>query len=386
MSLRDPRRLYDDDGKHIGWEVRWRDSGRGSGSHRKRFLVEKGWTQPTMRKFCDQKLGERTGTAPKTPDVPTLDDARLAWLDDPKDIEPITVEGYDSALRLHAGPLTDKGLDQITVADIRRQMAAMSKDGRSMSRIKALRSGLAAVYQWAQDEELVAVNVASGVRLPRQPRSANSGREQDTLVADPEFVPTLEQVWDFVEAIHPIWSSIPLTIATLGPRGGEMEALDVTHWTDGQLNIEASISHVSERYLKGESRRKGPKSDAGFRTLRVPADLAGILDKASAGRTEGPLFQGPRGGRLSMNNLRNREWKDAQQKTGLHSILPHRLRHHFASRLIMEGVPVSKVSKLLGHANTHITSQVYVHYLPKQDDEGESAAPDLPARTPPNVP
>lgn len=44
---------------------------------------------------------------------------------------------------------------------------------------------------------------------------------------------------------------------------------------------------------------------------------------------------------------------------------PHALRHFFATQLIRAGVPLIKVSKILGHANTLITQQIYVHLVPQ---------------------
>jgi len=44
---------------------------------------------------------------------------------------------------------------------------------------------------------------------------------------------------------------------------------------------------------------------------------------------------------------------------------PHAFRHFFATRLIQAGVPLIKVSKILGHASVTITEQIYVHLVPK---------------------
>lgn len=43
---------------------------------------------------------------------------------------------------------------------------------------------------------------------------------------------------------------------------------------------------------------------------------------------------------------------------------PHTFRHYFATRLIRSGVPLAIVSKILGHASTQFTEQVYVHLIP----------------------
>jgi len=43
---------------------------------------------------------------------------------------------------------------------------------------------------------------------------------------------------------------------------------------------------------------------------------------------------------------------------------PHACRHFFATRLITAGIPVIKVSRILGHANTRITELTYTHIMP----------------------
>jgi integrase len=54
----------------------------------------------------------------------------------------------------------------------------------------------------------------------------------------------------------------------------------------------------------------------------------------------------------------------ASEKANINYFTPHSLRHFFATRLIRIGVPLIKVSKLLGHASTQITEQVYIHFIP----------------------
>ena len=44
----------------------------------------------------------------------------------------------------------------------------------------------------------------------------------------------------------------------------------------------------------------------------------------------------------------------------------HSLRHTYASRLLMNGVEISVVSKLLGHADINTTYSKYIHVLDSQ--------------------
>jgi integrase len=46
------------------------------------------------------------------------------------------------------------------------------------------------------------------------------------------------------------------------------------------------------------------------------------------------------------------------------NVTPHVLRHTFASRLVMKGVPLYQVSKLMGHASMRMTER-YAHLAPK---------------------
>ena len=56
-----------------------------------------------------------------------------------------------------------------------------------------------------------------------------------------------------------------------------------------------------------------------------------------------------------------RTLRDLAQEAGMEDVHPHRLRDTFAVRLLREGVPVERVSKLLGHQSVAITER---HYSP----------------------
>lgn len=60
-------------------------------------------------------------------------------------------------------------------------------------------------------------------------------------------------------------------------------------------------------------------------------------------------------------------WKTACHKAGLSDVVMHDLRHTFASRLVMRGVPLIHVSKLLGHADIRMTMR-YAHLAPESLD------------------
>ena len=52
------------------------------------------------------------------------------------------------------------------------------------------------------------------------------------------------------------------------------------------------------------------------------------------------------------------------RKSGVEPFSPHSFRHYFATRLVKAGVPLAKVSKILGHSSIAVTEKTYLHLLP----------------------
>jgi integrase len=57
------------------------------------------------------------------------------------------------------------------------------------------------------------------------------------------------------------------------------------------------------------------------------------------------------------------------KKAGFSRVSLHTLRHSYGSQLLSAGVPLTTVSKLLGHSNVYVTATVYAHAL-ASDESG----------------
>ena len=49
------------------------------------------------------------------------------------------------------------------------------------------------------------------------------------------------------------------------------------------------------------------------------------------------------------------------KKAGIKGFGPHALRHYFCTSLVRKGVPLIKVSRLLGHSSVSVTEKIYTH-------------------------
>ena len=122
-----------------------------------------------------------------------------------------------------------------------------------------------------------------------------------------------------------------------------------------------------------------PKTDAGRRT--IPLDEISLLelhkhlaqqqlDRASLGEKWQDfdlMFPSTIGTPQSPSNLL-KEFKVLLGEAGVRVIRFHDLRHTAASHMLNQGIPVSDVSKILGHSEPSTTLDIYVHLIPVTQD------------------
>jgi integrase len=82
----------------------------------------------------------------------------------------------------------------------------------------------------------------------------------------------------------------------------------------------------------------------------------------------GLVFCTNMGNQNLLANLQNRVLTPLLKESGLPHLTWHHLRHNAGSYLLSENVPITAVSKILGHANPAITMSIYAHEL-KEDFE-----------------
>lgn len=283
----------------------------------------------------------------------SLDHAVTAYLDHlrvERGLASATIRAYDSDLRSFGKWLGERDW----TAHPERALAYLASLARppapsrpATHRRKA--AALRAFYRFCFAEELIDVDIASRLDLPRPGRPLPSTLDQIEVEALLEAVQPIDSVSIRDRALLEL-------LYSSGLRVSEALGLDLD---------DLSISTGSARVIgKGDLERIVPVGDVALKALsRYLDDAGGRAAPASDGRDAhrgGPLFVSIRGHRLG----RMEAWRAVRRaalRAGLgRQVTPHTLRHSFATHLLEGGADLRVVQELLGHASI-TTTQLYTH-------------------------
>ncbi len=287
-------------------------------------------------------------------------DDYLAYLRVERGLAPRTIQAYRADLTDFAASRgAARGWDRSPEVALD-YLAARTRRGRphdaglAPTSLRRRAAALKGFYRFCFGEGLIRTDVAAHLDLPRQPRLLPETLTVDEVTRlldaaggdDPEEPDHERRVEDrtLLELLY-----------AAGLRIGEATGLDRE-----DLSFDGAFVRVIG---KGDRERLVPVGEIALDWLRHwtggPRErLLGLGHVAPA--RGGPLFLGPRGGRLA----RQQAWasvKRAAARAGLGSrVSPHTLRHSFATHLLEGGADLRIVQELLGHASIS-TTQLYTH-------------------------
>lgn len=168
-------------------------------------------------------------------------------------------------------------------------------------------------------------------------------------------------------ALPPRWRPLVLVLLLTGIRWGEAVGLRVGR-VDVLAHQLAIVETMQELAVTAEIVFVPPKSRRSRRTVTYPVRVAEALAELVAARGRDELvFTAPRGGPVRHRRFRPGVWVPATAAAGLAGLRLHDLRHTHAAWLISAGVPLTAISRRLGHASISVTSDRYGHLLPEVD-------------------
>jgi integrase len=196
----------------------------------------------------------------------------------------------------------------------------------------------------------------------------------------PEVAPTVvrlltpTQVLALADAMPPRYALLVLLGAIAGLRQREAFglALDRVDSDAGMITVNQQVVIIDRRPVLAS-----PKTSASLRDVPMAAFLRDALltHAGQLGLAGSDVLCRTSKGTLSRRDYYNREiWKPALAVSGLLADTTfHDLRHTFASTALAEGVPISEVSRWLGHKSITTTVDLYGHLVPEASGRARDA-------------
>jgi integrase len=289
------------------------------------------------------------------------------WLADivTPNLAPKTIKAYGDVVRLHLTPELGRiELGKLTPQAVTTMLRDKERAGLSPRSVAMIREVLRGALNVAVKMQMVERNAAALATPPRQMkverRTVNPEEAKRLLAVSEE---------DRLSALYRL-------ALTLGMRQAEILGL---RWADVDLDAGALRVRQTLQRIGGETITKEPKTARSRRTLALSPSLVAALvahkdrqefDRKRAGSRwleSGLVFTSTVGTALEARNL-TREFKRHLAAAGLPASLRfYDMRHAAASLLIADGLPITVVSAMLGHALTSTTLNNYAHVLPGSD-------------------
>lgn len=253
-------------------------------------------------------------------------------------LSPSTVRGYYNILKNHVPSLMAVKIRDINAEMIQEEFNRFAKDNSP----KTCRNthGLIASVLAIERPDIVLRTT-----LPQK-------KKRDIYVPDEKEIDQIHQL------IKGNVMELPFVLAAeCGLRASEVAALRISSVFPDHIEIKQAM--VPDKNNKPTL--KDPKSISGYRSIPISKELSDFIVDHSSG--EEFVCN------LSSGNI-STYWNRFKENNSLNDDLVfHALRHHFASRCLLLGMPQKYIAELMGHADTTMIEKVYQHVFPSAMEE-----------------
>jgi integrase len=287
-------------------------------------------------------------------------DAAETWLDQHLGADS-SIATYRSVLRAHIDPaIGGKPIGTIRREDVKALIAAMHRKGLSASRIGCAHLVVSAVLAEAVQDKKLAESPCVGIQLP------------GVVTAADFILPAHAQVETLAAELPAEWAATIWLMHGCGLRIGEALAVNLRCCINRGKTLR--VKEQVDPFARLRPLKFRPAGE--FRDIPLPRYVSEAIDKHVAGHgttPDGYLFQG-RKYKLVVRRSYQEDFQRAAAKAGLPpEFIPHSLRHLYASTGLAEGIPITEVSRWLGHKSIEVTHQIYGHLVPSSFDRARTA-------------
>jgi integrase len=313
-------------------------------------------------RWLDERVAARARAAGLLPE--TVGDFLERWVWETYRAAPFTTLANMRTRLARAAPIADLLLAAVTRDDIDRLVTDLQAEGLAPRYVRLIRSALRAAFARAVEmgrlaENPVTVRPRVPIRIPARRQVVWDADATKLFLAEVSVSPR----W-------PLW----LLAVSYGLRQGELRAL---RWDD--INLRTRKLTVRRTLRRG--RREGDTKSHVEREIALLPEIAEELRtfRSSPWTTPIWVFSARPPAAMTSDDIAaeltllvagiNASYPPEDgDPPRLADLTPHGLRHTAATLMLRRGVPVVKVSQILGHSRPSITWDMYGWALPSDDD------------------
>lgn len=303
-----------------------------------------------------------------------------------RSVEDSSFDKYESAYLTHIKPAFGKmQLASIHSEQLQKLLVEKSQT-LSLTVVKIIYIILSEIFSYAHSEGDLSRNPMHNVKMPKK---ATFKPEREIVALESDEVRAVERIAEMknkngrpcIMQAHAL-----VFLVHTGLRCGEFLALK---WSDIDfesriVTVNKNLSMVYDRDKDGvrikhkKARIKCTKTASGNRIVPLNTKAIAALNSLKAVYREMDIVSDSvavtrKGTTLSSDQLR-RVLRRVLAYAGIDKPFTlHQLRHTFATQALNAGIPITVVSKWLGHANISVTYNTYIHVL----ESAEAAAVEL---------
>ena len=315
------------------WAIRYRDA------HGRRPQETGFRTKGEARQALEEAL-RRVRLGPLHRPTVTLRELTDAFLEQ-HEAAPSTLVWIGENMRPALDRFGDRPIGALTVPEIAAWRASLPAGKRYRSH-RALRQVLQAALRWKWIEDNPATLVKNPAPKPGEIHPFESWDELDAIAAE----------LDVVSGVCVIF------LAGTGVRPEEAFGAE---WPD--LDLERRVFTVRRGFAKGRLKQYG-KTTGSRRAVPLRARVVEALQRLP--RRRGIVFPAPEGGRIEINNWRNRLWTPSLAAAGIEHRRIYDLRHTYATWSLAAGVDIFTLARRMG-TSVKMIDQTYGHLVTGAD-------------------
>lgn len=254
---------------------------------------------------------------------------------------------------------SDSIVDNMTAGYVNKKLLGTNKEPGTLNEyIKRLK----AMLTWAYTNDYI-INYEMIKKL--KPYKDNKEKIADKYLEPEEIQKLLNSM-----VKCPRWYYLTEFLILTGMRIGEVIALKMS-------DIEEDVIHVTKTYDPINDIVTVPKTDCSVRDVFINNELKILIKKIKMYEKEDRLQHGISSNLLFCNRngyyisyfSYNKYLREKCQALFGRRLTVHALRHTHASLLLAEGISIDTISRRLGHKNSKVTREIYVHVMKKIEEQ-----------------